>query len=348
MKKDRRLLVVLLALVMALSFTGCGSKSESSSAENVDNNDQVAEETFTKTLKVAYNNTEEYPHYKGLEWAAKEIEEKTDGRIKMQIYPNGTLGDQRASLELTQNGSVDMAVVNASIIESYNPDFAILSMPYLFNSTKHQRAVYTSDVLDDLFATVEDNGFSIVGAFGSGSRNIFTNKPVREPADLDGMKIRVMQSDTMVKMLELMGGVGVPMSAAEQYSAIQQGVVDGAETNEIDYIGKKYYEIAPYFSRTAHCFSTDFVVMNKDLLESMPEADRAIFEEVMNGCVETEFDSWDSMIEKMIADASDLDVTFIDDVDMAAFKENFIEFQKSIAEKSDITQKIYEAVNDLQ
>ncbi|MEA5084918.1 MAG: TRAP transporter substrate-binding protein [Lachnospiraceae bacterium] len=349
MKKRSRVFICVLSAMMMLSTAGCGSKSNTASSVPASTNGAASSASdYKATLKVAYNNTEEYPHYKALAWAAEELESRTDGRIKMQIYPNGTLGDQRASLEMTQNNSVDMAVVNASIIESFNPDFAILSMPYLFNSTEHQRAVYTSDILDDLFATVEENGFVIEGAFGSGSRNIFTKKAVRTPEDLKGLKIRVMQSDTMVKMLELMGGVGVPMSASEQYSAIQQGVVDGAETNEIDYIGKKFYEIAPYFSRTAHCFSTDFIVVSPKTLASLPDADRVIFDEVMDGCVEKEFDFWVEMIDEMVANSEGLGITFVDDVNTGAFKENFIDFQKEISGKSDITKKIYEEVNALQ
>lgn len=349
MRKKAKVFICLVSAMMMFSATGCGSKSNESSSVPASANEATGDASnYSATLKVAYNNSEEYPHYKALAWAAEELESRTGGRIKMQIYPNGTLGDQRASLEMTQNNSVDMAVVNASIIESFNSDFAILSMPYLFNSTEHQRDVYTSDILDDLFATIEDDGFVIAGAFGSGSRNIFTQKEVRSPEDLKGLKIRVMQSDTMVKMLELMGGVGVPMSASEQYSAIQQGVVDGAETNEIDYIGKKFYEIAPYFSRTAHCFSTDFVVVSPKTLAALPDADRVIFDEVMDGCVEKEFDFWVEMIDEMVANSDGLGITFVDDVDLGAFKKNFLEFQEEIAGKSDVTKKIYEEVNALQ
>ena len=100
-----------------------------------------------------------------------------------------------------------------------------MSMPYLFEDSDHQREAYTNGMLDELFDSTEEYDFKIVGAFGSGSRNIFCEKAVRTPEDLKGLKIRVMQSDNMVKMLQLMGGTGVPMSASEQYSAMQQGVV---------------------------------------------------------------------------------------------------------------------------
>ena len=105
------------------------------------------------------------------------------------------------------------------------------------------------------------------------------------------------------------------MSASEQYSAMQQGVVDGAESNEIDYVGKKYYEVAPVFSRTEHCFSTDFVVASTQFLESLSEEDKELVEGVMDECVEKEFDFWAEMVEDSIEQAQSLGIEFIDDVD---------------------------------
>lgn len=320
----------ILILTLTVSLCACGKNGDKKITGGV--------------IRIAYNNIVDYPHYKGLEYAAKEIEEKTDGRFKVKIYSNGTLGDQRAALELTQNNAVQMCVANATMVESYNHDFSILSMPYLFADSAHQRRVYTSDVLNDLFVSTEKYNFTILGAFGSGSRNIFCDRPVKEPGDLSGLKIRVMQSDNMVKMLELMGGTGVPMSAAEQYSAMQQGVVDGAESNEIDYVGKKYYEVAPVFSRTEHCFSTDFVVASTQFMNSLSDDDRELIREIMKDAVEHEFDSWDEMVQSSIAQAKELGVEFDDDVNKESFLNNFKEFQESIANKNETTKKVYEAI----
>ena len=322
------------AMVSVLLLVGCQKKE----IEKVDHG----------VIRIAYNNAEDYPHFKALKWSSEEIEKVTDGRFTVKIYSNGTLGDQRAALELTQNNAVQMCVANATIVESYNGDFSVLSMPYLFKDSDHQREAYTSGILDDLFDSTAEHDFKIVGAFGSGSRNIFCAREVREPSDLKGLKIRVMQSDNMVKMLHLMGGTGVPMSASEQYSAMQQGVVDGAESNEIDYVGKKYYEVAPVFSRTEHCFSTDFVVASTQFLESLSEEDKELVEGVMDECVEKEFDFWAEMVEDSIEQAQSLGIEFIDDVDKDAFAESFTEFQESIANSNDMTKSVYEAIVSLR
>lgn len=194
----------------------------------------------------------------------------------------------------------------------------------------------------------EEYDFKIVGAFGSGSRNIFCEKAVRTPEDLKGLKIRVMQSDNMVKMLQLMGGTGVPMSASEQYSAMQQGVVDGAESNEIDYVGKKYYEVAPVFSRTEHCFSTDFVVASTKFMNSLTDEDRKMIEDAMAIGVEAEFDSWSEMVDESIAEAEEKGIEFVEDVDKEAFAANFKEFQEQIANESTVTRKVYDEIKALR
>ena len=210
MKKRLFAILVSVSLLSTMVLSGCGQNS-------------TDEKVTSGVIRIAYNNIENYPHYKGLERAAQEIEDRSDGRFTVKIYSNGTLGDQRAALELTQNNAVQMCVANATMVESYNHDFSVLSMPYLFEDSDHQREAYTNGMLDELFDSTEEYDFKIVGAFGSGSRNIFCEKAVRTPEDLKGLKIRVMQSDNMVKMLQLMGGTGVPMSASEQYSAMQQG-----------------------------------------------------------------------------------------------------------------------------
>ena len=251
-------------------------------------------------------------------------------------------------MELTQNNEVQMCVANATMVESYNHDFSVLSMPYLFEDSDHQREAYTNGRLDELFDSTEEYDFKIVGAFGSGLRNIFCEKAVRTPEDLKGLKIRVMQSDNMVKMLQLMGGTGVPMSASEQYSAMQQGVVDGAESNEIDYVGKKYYEVAPVFSRTVHCFSTDFVVASTKFMNSLTDEDRKMIEDAMAIGVEAEFDSWSEMVDESIAEAEEKGIEFVEDVDKEAFAANFKEFQEQIANESTVTRKVYDEIKALR
>ncbi len=204
-------------------LVGCSDKKSESNSE-VKNETQV--------LKVAFNQSEKHPQYKALVEFGKKLEEQTKGAYKLEISPNALLGDQRATVELTQNGVIQMAVVGNPVVENFNKDFAVIGLPYLYDSLEHQKKVFLSDVLKPLFKSVSSNGFEVVGIFTAGARCIYTDKAVTKPEDLAGYKIRVMQSDTMKKMLDLMGGIGTPMGQGEVYTAIQQGVINGGENDE--------------------------------------------------------------------------------------------------------------------
>ena len=195
-----------------------------------ESNSEVKNET--QVLKVAFNQSEKHPQYKALVEFGKKLEEQTKGAYKLEISPNALLGDQRATVELTQNGIIQMAVVGNPVVENFNKDFAVIGLPYLYDSLEHQKKVFLSDVLKPLFKSVSSNGFEVVGIFTAGARCIYTDEAVTKPEDLAGYKIRVMQSDTMKKMLDLMGGIGTPMGQGEVYTAIQQGVINGGENDE--------------------------------------------------------------------------------------------------------------------
>ena len=151
----------------------------------------------TQVLKVAFNQSEKHPQYKALEQFSNDLEAQTNGAYKLEISPNELLGDQRATAEIVQNGVIQMAVVGNPVVESFNKDFAVIGLPYLYDSLEHQKKVFLSDVLDPLFKSTTSSGFEVLGAFTAGARCLYTNKPMTQPSDLKGYKFRVMQSDTM-------------------------------------------------------------------------------------------------------------------------------------------------------
>ncbi|MEG0136607.1 MAG: TRAP transporter substrate-binding protein, partial [Cetobacterium sp.] len=231
----------------------------------------------TQVLKVAFNQSENHPQYKVLKDFGDKLETQTNGNYKLEISPNALLGDQRATTELVQNGIIQMTVVGNPVVENFSKDFAIIGLPYIYDSLEHQKSVFTSGALDGLFKSVSKNGFEVVGAFTAGSRSIYTDKPIEKPEDLNGYKIRVMQSDTMKKMLDYMGGVGTPMAQSEVYTAVQQGVLEGGENNEVTYMDLKHYEISPYFSYTNHLMVPDLILINEKIYSKMETKDRETF-----------------------------------------------------------------------
>jgi len=290
--------VALLLVIIMVIFSACAGKP----AEVPIASEKV--EVETKVIKVAFNQPETHPQYKAMQQFGEKVFERTNGAYKIEIFPNELLGPQRETVELVQTGAIGMSIVANSLVENFNKKFSILGLPYIYDNMEHQKAVFTDDaIVGELFKSVEDNGFVVLTAFHAGVRNVYTNKPINTPADLKGLKIRIMESDTNVKMMKYMGGVGTPMAQSEVYTAIQSGVIDGAENNELIYANMKHYEVAKYYSYTQHLMIPDLLIINRDLYEAMTAEHRAIFEEEVKSATTLQFELWgvDAEIAKKTA-----------------------------------------------
>ena len=307
----KRYLLAMGLLAMGLACSGC-SKSSGQLDGGI--------------IRIAYNQAPTHPHYQALERAGERFKEATGGRYEFLIYPNEVLGDQRATLELIQNGAIQMAIVNNAMVENYNKDFSILGLPYIFDS--------------------KEEGFEVMAAYTAGSRNVYTGKPIETPKDLDGMKIRVMESPTMVAMMKYMGGVGTPMSQGEVYTAIQQGVLDGGENNEITYVDLKHYEVAPVFSKTQHVMIPDLVIAESAYLERMKPEDRELLTQILEDSVEDEFNLWNEQIETAKESAREHGVTFVD-VDIKPFQENCKKLHEEATSGSVFGKELYDGIRAL-
>ncbi len=294
-------------------------------------------------IKVAFNQSDKHPQFLALADFGDKFTKATDGRYTLNIFPNELLGDQRASLELVQNSAIQMAVVANPLVENYNSKFGILSLPYVYSGYEHQQKVFTSSILDELFKETSPMGFEVIAAYTGGARSMYNKEgPINTVADMKGKKIRVMQSDTMIKTLSCMGGKGVPMGQGEVYSAIQQGVLDGAENSEITYFDLKQYEVAPFYSATRHLMVPDLVVASSDFLDSMSDKDRAAFESLAKESTLVEFGLWQKQISVSKKAAQDKGATF-NEVDITPFREACIPLQQELiktAEQKALYKKI--------
>lgn len=267
---------------MAL-LTGCGVINE--------------EEEKTQIIRVAFNQPETHAEYIALADFGEKFEKATDGRYEVQIYPNAVLGDQGPVTEMIRTGALQLAVVPVSVPESYNEDFAIIAAPYLYDDLEQMETAAREGVFDSLFTTTDKFNFEIVSLYTSGARHIYTDKPVVTPEDLKGYKIRVQDSEVYIQMMNMMGGVGIPMAQSEVYAAVQQHVIEGGENSEVVYDNFKHYEVSPYFSYTNHLVMTDVVIANRDFLDKMDPETRRIFDELIKESMEVEFAAWDENIE---------------------------------------------------
>ncbi|GEK34815.1 TRAP transporter substrate-binding protein [Kurthia sibirica] len=308
----KRLITFMFVICLGVLLTACGEK-DTTSADG--------KSVKATILKVAFNQGEDHPQYVALKDFGEKLEKRTEGAYKLELYPNETLGAQREAMELTQSGTIAMSVVAGGLLENLNEDFSVLNLPYVFTSKEHQMSVLQNkDIVGELFDSLKGQGLIIAGAFHSGERNIYNSKKaVNTPADLKGMKIRVIESDTNIKMLAAMGGTGTPMGQGEVYTAIQSGVIDGGENNELIFANMKHSEVAPYYSYTRHLMFPDYVLVNTKIFDGMSETQQTIFKDEMAAAVSKEVELWSAEVEKATATAKSAGAKF-NEVDVESFK----------------------------
>nr|WP_106780715.1 TRAP transporter substrate-binding protein [Lysinibacillus timonensis] len=324
--------------VMAIVCTmlvACGGSSEGGASNGQ-----------TQVLKVAFNQPENHPQYKAMVEFGEKLKERTNGAYEIEIFPNELLGAQRETIEQVQTGTIAMSIVAGSLLENFNEDFAVFNLPYVFESAEHQMSVLNDQaVVGDLYSSLKDQGIFVAGAFHSGVRNVYNSeKPINTPEDLNGLKIRIIESDTNIKMMEQMGGTGTPMGQGEVYTAIQSGVIEGGENNELIYANLKHAEIAPYYSYTKHLMFPDYLLINSQLFDGMSEEHQQIFKEELLVAIDREVEMWDEDVQKAIADAEAAGAKF-NDVDIELFRKAT---ESVVQEKltSENAKQLYEKVRE--
>lgn len=216
-------------------------------------------------LKLAHALDTNHPVHKGMEFMAERLLEKSAGKVVMEIYPSAQLGNERECLELLQVGSLAMTKVSAATIENFVPNFRVMGLPYLFRDKQHYFSVLTGQIGEELLDDGLDVRLKGLCFYDAGSRSFYTKEaPVNSPEDLTGLKIRVMKSNMAVNMVNQLGGAATPIAYGELYTALQQGVVDGAENNPPSFYTSRHYEVCKYYSLDEHTSSPDILIMSTD------------------------------------------------------------------------------------
>ncbi len=219
--------------------------------------------TSVKTIKLAHGLDISHPVHKGMVFMAQELARISDGKMRVDIYPSGQLGSERQLLELLQIGSLDITKVSASAVENFVPNMKVLGLPYIFRNEEHQWNVFNGPIGKELLADGEKYWLRGLCFYDAGSRSFYTkDRPVHSPDDLKGLKIRVMNSQTAMQMIKAMGGAPTPISFGELYTALQQGVVDGAENNAPSFYTSHHYEVCKYYSIDEHTSVPDVLFIS--------------------------------------------------------------------------------------
>lgn len=294
MKKVKSVLSALLSLFMLLPFFMYGTTVRGETKEN------KQESTKKIIVRVGHNQSQVHPTNVGV-MAFKEYVEKNIGdRFAVEVYPSELLGSQNEMVQLTQTGAITFVVASNSLLETFSDDFSIFNLPYLFSSVEaYHSSMDDEAVYGPIFESTRQSGLQALTWIDAGTRSFYTiNKPIMEPKDLQGLKIRVQQSPTNVKMMSLLGGSATPMGFGEVYTALQSKMLDGAENNEMALKDNGHGDICKYYSYDMHQMIPDFFLVNIHFWESLSEADRAVFEEACKVLNEVEREAWAKSVKE--------------------------------------------------
>ncbi len=224
---------------------------------------------------------------------ARLVFERSGGRIQISVYADSVLGQEITVLEQVQFGAIDMARVSLSAVASYVPRLNALQMPYLYRDGEHMWRVLKGDVGKQLLESVKDAGFVGLGWFEAGSRNFYNSKrPIRSPADLRGLKIRVQESSLMMDMIQAFGGIPVQQAFGEVYNSLQMKSIDGAENNIPTYLTSRHYQIAGYYSLTGHVRIPEIIVGSAVGFSSLTQAERDLIAKAAMDTIDYQRNEW--------------------------------------------------------
>jgi tripartite ATP-independent transporter DctP family solute receptor len=265
----------LLLLIMLMVWAGC------------------AKDGRVQVIKLAHGLDPTHPVHKAMMFFAERLAEKSNGTIRVDIYPSEQLGSERECIELLQIGSLGMTKVSTSPMEGFVPVYKIFSLPYLFRSEEHRFLVLEGEIGKRLLLECEEFGLRGVCFYDAGSRSFYTKaKPVLQPEDLRGLKIRTQESATAMAMIHAMGGSATPIAWGELYSALQQGIVDGAENNPPSFYLSHHYEVAKYYSLDEHTAVPDVLLISTQVWAKFSQEQQQLIQEAADESAHYQKELW--------------------------------------------------------
>ncbi|AUX42663.1 C4-dicarboxylate ABC transporter substrate-binding protein [Sorangium cellulosum] len=253
-------------------------------------------------LKLSHVLDQSHPVHLAMEYMAKQLATRSSGAVELQIFPNGQLGSETESIEQVQRGALAMVKTSTAPLEGFIPEMAIFGLPYLFRDQEHYWKVLLGDVGRDLASAGTKVGVRGLCYYDSGSRSFYMrDAPIMSPADLKGRKIRVMQSKTAMDMISQLGAAPTPIAFGELYSALQQGMVDGAENNPPSLFTSRHFEVTKHYSLDEHTRIPDIILFSQKIWESLsPEVQRWI-EEAADESAAFQREAWKKSTEDALA-----------------------------------------------
>jgi tripartite ATP-independent transporter DctP family solute receptor len=262
-----------------------------------------------------------YPTVEAIERMGKKLEAATGGRISVQMFPSMQLGGEKEMIEQAQVGALQIARISVGAMGPVVDDLNVFNLPFIFRDEAHMRKVIDGPIGQDLLDRITASPQSrlvVLGWMDAGTRNVYSNKPVTKPADLKGMKIRMMGNPLFVETMNAMGGNGVAMGFNELYSALQTGVVDGAENNPPTLLAQNHYQVSKVYSLTGHLIIPEIFIFSKRTWDTMSKDDQALLRKVSREAQLEQRQLWDRMVGESEAKLKAAGVKFVE-ADKPAF-----------------------------
>jgi tripartite ATP-independent transporter DctP family solute receptor len=321
----KKLLKIISILIFTTIFISCSKISD------------------VKKLKIGHGLDQSHPVHKAMLFLAERAKEKSKGTLQISVYPSQQLGTERECLELLQIGSLAMTKVSCSVIEGFVPNFKVFSLPYIFRSEEHKFKVFEGEVGKELLVSPEKYWLRGLCFYDAGSRSFYTKeRPINTPDDLTGLKIRTQESATSVKLVNSLGGSATPISWGELYTALQQGVVDGAENNPPSFYLSRHYEVCKYYSIDEHTAVPDVLVISTVVWNDLSEQEKAWIQESADESYVHQKKLWkESTLESLKAvEAAGVEIIYPDKTPFMEKVQPMLEEFKSEKEVYDLIQKI--------
>lgn len=265
MKVKKIMTLLLIFTLTIVSLVGCRPATDSSE-------EGTGESGETTTIRVGHVLAPDHPYTEGLNEFARLMDEKTDGKVKVEVFHSSQLGDERDMIEGLQLGTLEMALVSTAPLSSFTKDFLVFDLPFIFEDTENARKVVDSEIGQDLFDQLESQEVLGLAYWENGFRSVTNSKqPIETPDDLKGLKIRTMENPVHMESFNVMGASATPMAFGELFTALQQNTIGGQE-NPLPIIEtSKFYEVQQYLSLTEHFYAPAPLLISKEYFEGLSD-----------------------------------------------------------------------------
>ena len=263
----------------------------------------------------------DYPNTVAMDKFAELLDERSGGKITLKMFHSGVLGNQPDAIEQVRIGALAIGNFNLGPIGPIAPAANVVSLPFIFKDMGHMHRALDGEAGDQISAGMAEKGLVALAWYDSGARSFYNSKKAIEtPADLAGMKVRVMNNDLYSGMISALGGNPSPMAFSEVYQSLKTGVVDGAENNWPSYESTGHFEVAGFYSLSQHLIIPECVCINADIYAALSEEDQAMVKEAARESATLQRELWEARAVASREKVMDAGVEFNDIADKSAFQ----------------------------